>query len=114
MSQRKNTSAAIARTDRLLLSVTKTVLSYPGKSELNYSVVSAEARIKDIVDDVMSSRYLPGQSRSSCVRYVRFGPLMTKSGNVSPLLESLNECLKDDKKTAYITSGYQGGSCCSR
>lgn len=58
---------------------------------LQYSVSFAEALTKDIADDLFASRYLPGQSHSLYIWYVRFRSLMKKESRALPLLRSLNE-----------------------
>lgn len=69
------------------------VLNYSGAFRPQSGVSLAEARIKDIVDNVTLSRYLLKQSRSSYVLYLRFGLLMKRNSDVSTLLKSLNEGL---------------------
>lgn len=47
------------------------------------------ARINYIANDMMLSRYLLNQSRSSFIRYVRFGAESMKTADLLPLLESM-------------------------
>lgn len=69
----------------------KLVLNYAGSFELQYGISFAKTRIKDIVDVMMRPRYLPKQSNSSYICYLRFGCLKTKIADAVPLLEFLNE-----------------------
>lgn len=81
--------------DRSLQSLTKTVLNYTRVFELRYGVSFVEASGKDIVDDMIPSRYLLMQSRLSYIPYGGLGSLMTKDVDVMPLLDSLCEGRED-------------------
>lgn len=65
-------------------------LNYARASQLQYSVLFAEFCIKYIVDDVMTSRYLAKQSRTSYTPFVRLGGLMRKNPKTLSLMESPN------------------------
>lgn len=93
-----NTSTEIVCMDRLLLSAMKAAVNDAGSSELPYSVSCVEARIKSSLDDMTLSRYLAKRSSFSYSRYVRFGRMMTRNPDVSPLLVSLNEGRKRCKE----------------
>lgn len=82
LSRTTNTSIAIVRIDHSFPSVIKVLLNYAEAFRLQYGLPFAEACINDIVDYMMPSRYLSKQSRSSYIRCIRLGPLMTKNGNV--------------------------------
>lgn len=69
----------------------KTFPKYVGAFELHCRVPFAEDRVKDIVDNMMPSGYLPGQSRLSYIRYVRLGHLKASSADVFSRPKSLNE-----------------------
>lgn len=88
--------------DRSFLSVITAVLNYAAAAELWYGRCVAEGRFKNIVDDMMTSEYPPRQSRLSQVRYVRFGLLMKKNSDVSPLLESLSESEEQSKELRML------------
>lgn len=75
----------------------KVVLNKLGVFELQYDILFAETRRKDIADDKMSSRYLPELSRSLYIWYMKFGHLMTKNAEMFPMLECLNENLVNGK-----------------
>lgn len=90
-SRTRNTFTAIVGIGHLFLSVMKAVLKYMVALELQYCVTLAHARIKNIVDDMMSARYLPKESRSSYVRYVRYGRLSKKIFDVLALWKLLND-----------------------
>lgn len=47
--------------------------------------------MKESIDNMMQSQYLPKQSRSVLVRYLRFGRLMKKNCDTLPLLESFDD-----------------------
>lgn len=89
------TSTAILRMERSFMSVMKAVLNYARAFDLQWVVSFSEARIKDIVVDMMSSLYLREPLRLSCVRYVEFGRLLSKIGGVLSLLKLLNEGRED-------------------
>lgn len=63
-----NTSTAIVHMDCTFLSVMKAVLNYAGAFGLQCGVSFAKVRIKDIVNDMISSQYPPEQSISSHIR----------------------------------------------
>lgn len=77
--------------DGSFLSVMNAVLDYVGVPELQYGFSFGEVRIRDIVDAMTSSGYLPKQSGSSCVRYVRFVCVMENTSIVLPLMKALRE-----------------------
>lgn len=87
----KSTSTVIVRMDRSFLPVMNAVVNYVGPFYVPYGVSFANARFKDIVDDIVPSRSLPNQSRSNHVRDVRFGPLKKINCDVLPLPESTSE-----------------------
>lgn len=94
----KMTSTSIMYKDRSFSSIMKAVLNYMGALALKYGISLAEPRIKDIAHDMIPSRYLLRQSRSSHVGYVRSACLMKKNYNALPLLEFLNESREDGKE----------------
>lgn len=73
-SRMTSTTSAIVRTDRSILSVMKVVLNYTSALRLQHFVSFSDARIKNIVDDMMPSQYLPTNSRSSYIRYAWIWP----------------------------------------
>lgn len=93
-----NRITAVVGVDRALLSMIKAVRNYPRVFQLQYGVSSPRDRFKDIVDDTTPSRYIPKQSRSSYVWYVKIGQLMTNMSNIFLLLQSLSESRKDCKE----------------
>lgn len=59
-----------------------------------------EARVEDMVEDMMSSGILLNQSSATCISYVRFAKLLLKNVQLLPLSERLSEeagTLKDLK-----------------
>lgn len=68
LSRLTNTFTAIMSMLCSFQSVMQVVLNYTEVFELLYGVSFPEARIKDIVDDMMGSRYLPKQLCSSYIR----------------------------------------------
>lgn len=58
----------------------------------------AETCIKDILDNIMPSRYLSKQSRFSYVRYMKLGQPNTNNTDILRLLESLNGGREDSKE----------------
>lgn len=86
-----STSITIVHIDRSLLCAKKAITKYTRTFELYYAVSFAEAYISDAVNDVMPSQNLHKQLRSSSIRYVKIGPLMTNNAHVLPLRKSLNE-----------------------
>lgn len=96
--QLTTTVTAFVHIDCSCMSVMKMVLNCTGTFKRQYGVSFDRDRIRDIVDDMMPSRYLPMQSRSSHVRYMRFCRLIENHPNVMSLLESLNE----DERTENI------------
>lgn len=82
----KRISVAIGSMVCSFLSAMTAVLNYVGAFEVQYGISYAETLVKGIVSDLMSSRYLPEQSRSFYVRYVRFGRLITKNDDVLSLI----------------------------
>lgn len=85
LSRTTNRSTATGRIDRSFFSVMNATLNFAEAFELQYGVSYAEDRIKDIVENMMPSQYIPKHSRSSCFRYVRFCSLMKKNSNLLPL-----------------------------
>lgn len=62
--------------DRSFLSLRKAIQNQAGALKLQYMVSFHEAGMKNIIDDMVPSRYLPKQSCLSYVRYVSFHRLL--------------------------------------
>lgn len=90
-------STTIVRMYGSLLSVMEAVLNYGGTLALWFGASPAEDCIKNIVDDILPSRYLPRQLHFFYVRNARFGRLAEKHSDVFSLLEPLNEGLRKAK-----------------
>lgn len=88
--------------DRWFLSVLRVVLTYPGAFGLPDVVSVAETPTKDIVDDMIPSRYLPKHSRSMSFWYVRLDRQVTKNADELSLLQSLNEGQEDGKELKIL------------
>lgn len=93
-----NTSMAIVRLDCSFLSVMKAILNHDAVVELRYGLSFAEDRIKDVVDNKMTSLFPPKQSRTSYIRYVRFARMMKRNSYILPLLGSESERWEDGKE----------------
>lgn len=93
-----STSTATVHMDCSFLYIIEAVLNYAEAFGLYYGVVFLEARMNDILDHMISSRYLPKNLHLSYVWYVSFACLMTKNADVLPQLESLNEGREDAKE----------------
>lgn len=86
-----NVYTAIVHMNRSFQSVMKVVRNYAEAFILDYDVSFTETRINNIFQDIIPLLYLPIQSRSSYIRYVRVRSLMAKNADATPLLESRNE-----------------------
>lgn len=93
-----STPTAIVRVDRSFLSRMNAVLNYVWAPELHYRVSFDKARIKNVIDNIMISRYLRRHFPSSYVWYGKFDQRITRNATVWPFLESLNEGREDSKE----------------
>lgn len=65
----------------------KGIISFSGAFELQYEVKFMQARIKHILDDMMSLHYLATRSRSSYLLYTRLARILSRNGEVLLLLK---------------------------
>lgn len=91
MSQMTNTSMANVHMDSSFLSMMKAIPNFTGALEPQCSFSFSEARVRNIAENTVLSRYLLKQLRSSYDRYVMVGRLVKRNSDMMPLLESLNE-----------------------
>lgn len=99
LSEIMSTSTAIGHKDRSFWSLVERVQNYTTAVELQSGVSFVEARIRDIVDNMISSRYIPEQSRPVCDIWSSD----EKKLGWSQLLESPNKGREIGREQQYCT-----------
>lgn len=92
------TYTAPVHIDRSFLSLIIASPNQAGVPELQYGVWFAETRMKNIVDDMISSQYLSDHSRSTNVLYMSYVRGISTNKETLRLLESPNEGEDNEKQ----------------
>lgn len=67
----RNTSSNPVCRDSRLVEIMKEVFDYLSANDLEYGVKYVDVYIKDIVDDTLSSEYLPSRTRATYMQHLR-------------------------------------------
>lgn len=82
-----NTSFVLVRRGSTFLDTKKVLVNYAVDFDFEYGIKFFNARIKYIVNDTLSSLYLPTRIRAAYVRYIQFSKLCVNDSALFPELE---------------------------
>lgn len=83
-------AACLVHRDSTVVDRMKTLLAYAGAFYLEYFVKFFDTCIKDIVDVILSSKYVLAGTMETCTRYIRFTKLFINYRALHPLFERLS------------------------
>lgn len=89
LSRRSTTTTALGCIDKLIVEFKKGIITNAGAFELQCGTTFVHSRIKDIVDGMRPSEYLPTRAWSSYIRCVMPGRYVSRNCEVLPALERL-------------------------
>lgn len=84
--------------DKLFFDTVDGITRNAGTFEQQVSAKFEQTRVKNVINDIMTSNYLPTRSSSTYIRYVCFARLIEKILEMGTLLEKLHKDCKEKKE----------------